>query len=117
MFNMKPNALIYGARYDRIMEAFGGKGFFVENPKTEGRARRSDGLPRPRPRQRCDLAGLRQEAAAAPLAQLSDRGITQEGSRHPDAVQICLAFPKSGLKDGVISLSLLNPSAAPMEFP
>src|SRR5246127_2646314 len=33
MFNMKPNALIYGARYDRMMEAFGGKGFFVENPK------------------------------------------------------------------------------------
>ena len=33
MFNLKPNALIYGARYDRIMEAFGGKGFFVEDPK------------------------------------------------------------------------------------
>jgi len=33
MFNMKPNALIYGARYDRVMEAFGGRGFFVENPK------------------------------------------------------------------------------------
>jgi 2-hydroxyacyl-CoA lyase 1 len=31
MFNMKPNSLIYGARYDR-MEAFGGKGFFVEDP-------------------------------------------------------------------------------------
>jgi len=33
MFNMKPNSLIYGARYDRMMEAFGGKGFFVEEPK------------------------------------------------------------------------------------
>ncbi|HVH75761.1 MAG TPA: thiamine pyrophosphate-binding protein [Stellaceae bacterium] len=33
MFNLKPNALIYGARYDRMMEAFGGKGFFVEDPK------------------------------------------------------------------------------------
>jgi len=33
MFNLKPNALIYGARYDRVMQAFGGKGFFVENPK------------------------------------------------------------------------------------
>src|SRR5438045_3615211 len=33
MFDMKPNALIYGARYDRMMEAFGGKGFFVEDPK------------------------------------------------------------------------------------
>jgi len=31
--NLKPNALIYGARYDRMMEAFGGKGWFVENPK------------------------------------------------------------------------------------
>jgi len=30
---LKPNALIYGARYDRVMEAFGGKGFFVEDPK------------------------------------------------------------------------------------
>jgi 2-hydroxyacyl-CoA lyase len=33
MFNLKPNALIYGARYDTVMEAFGGKGFFVEDPK------------------------------------------------------------------------------------
>jgi len=33
MFDMKPNSLIYGARYDRMMEAFGGKGFFVEDPK------------------------------------------------------------------------------------
>jgi thiamine pyrophosphate-dependent acetolactate synthase large subunit-like protein len=33
MFNMKPNSLIYGVRYDRTMEAFGGKGFFVEDPK------------------------------------------------------------------------------------
>jgi 2-hydroxyacyl-CoA lyase 1 len=33
MMNMKPNALIYGARYDKVMEAFGGKGFFVEEPK------------------------------------------------------------------------------------
>ena len=35
----KPNvqheahALIYGARYDRMIEAFGGKGFFVEDLK------------------------------------------------------------------------------------
>jgi len=33
MFKMKPNALIYGARYERVMEAFGGKGLLVENPK------------------------------------------------------------------------------------
>lgn len=38
MFNMKPNALIYGARYDRVMEDFGGKGFFVEDPKDLRRA-------------------------------------------------------------------------------
>ncbi len=30
---LRPNALIYGARYDKMMEAFGGKGWFVENPK------------------------------------------------------------------------------------
>jgi 2-hydroxyacyl-CoA lyase 1 len=33
MFNLKPNALIYGARYDKVMEAFGGKGLFVKEPK------------------------------------------------------------------------------------
>jgi len=33
MMNMKPNALIWGARYDRMMDAFGGKGFYVEDPK------------------------------------------------------------------------------------
>jgi len=32
-FNMNPNTLIWGARYDRVMDAFGGKGFFVEDPK------------------------------------------------------------------------------------
>jgi hypothetical protein len=33
MMNMKPNSLISGARYDRVMEAFGGKGFYVEDPR------------------------------------------------------------------------------------
>jgi thiamine pyrophosphate-dependent acetolactate synthase large subunit-like protein len=33
MFKLKPNALIYGARYDRVMEAFGGKGLLVEDPR------------------------------------------------------------------------------------
>ena len=47
MFDMKPNSLIYGARYDRMMEAFGGKGFFVEDPKK---------LPR-RPRRGGELQG------------------------------------------------------------
>jgi 2-hydroxyacyl-CoA lyase 1 len=31
--NLRPNALIYGARYDKMMEAFGGKGWFIEDPK------------------------------------------------------------------------------------
>jgi 2-hydroxyacyl-CoA lyase 1 len=31
--DMKPNSLIYGARYGKMMEAFGGKGLFVEDPK------------------------------------------------------------------------------------
>ena len=34
MFNMKPNSLIYGARYDRVMEAFGGKGFLSRTQST-----------------------------------------------------------------------------------
>src|SRR5256884_3017384 len=33
MLNLKPNALIYGARYDRVMEAFGGKRFFSGDPE------------------------------------------------------------------------------------
>jgi 2-hydroxyacyl-CoA lyase 1 len=33
MLNMRPNTLIYGARYDRMMDAFGGKGFYVDDPK------------------------------------------------------------------------------------
>src|SRR6476659_3301474 len=33
MMNLKPNALIYGARSDKMMEAFGGKGLLVEDPK------------------------------------------------------------------------------------
>ena len=33
LLNMRPNALIYGARYDKMMEAFGGKGSYVEDPK------------------------------------------------------------------------------------
>jgi 2-hydroxyacyl-CoA lyase 1 len=30
---LKPHALIYGAGYNRMMEAFGGTGLLVENPK------------------------------------------------------------------------------------
>ena len=69
--NMRPNALIYGARYDKMMEAFGGKGFFIEDPKDlKARPARGDGLPRPGARQRHDLPGVRPQAARVPLAQL-----------------------------------------------
>src|SRR5246127_410227 len=33
MLNMRPNSLIWGARYDLMMEAFGGYGAYVEDPK------------------------------------------------------------------------------------
>jgi 2-hydroxyacyl-CoA lyase 1 len=33
MLNMRPNTLIYGARYDKMMEAFGGFGAYVEDTK------------------------------------------------------------------------------------
>ena len=73
MFNMKPNALIYGARYDKVMEAFGGKGFFVKEPEGHTRRpRRGDEVPRPRPGQHRAVAGLRAQAAAVRLAQLME---------------------------------------------
>ena len=33
MINMRPNTLIWGARYDKMMEAFGGFGAYVKDPK------------------------------------------------------------------------------------
>ncbi len=33
MLHMRPNTLIWGARYDKMMDAFGGKGFYVEDPR------------------------------------------------------------------------------------
>ena len=33
MLNMRPNTLIWGARYDLMMQAFGGHGSYVEDPK------------------------------------------------------------------------------------
>jgi 2-hydroxyacyl-CoA lyase 1 len=33
MFNLRPNSLIWGARYDQMMQAFGGYGCYVEDPK------------------------------------------------------------------------------------
>ena len=78
MFNMKPNSLIYGARYDRMMEAPGLRrgrprrhGLLCRGPEEHSRRpRRSDEPPRPRPRQRRALARRRSQAAAVPLAQV-----------------------------------------------
>src|SRR5229473_492674 len=61
--NLKPNALIYGARYDKMMEAFGGKGFFIENPK--------------------DLKGALQEAMEFRGPALVNVRISQESARKP----------------------------------
>lgn len=63
MFNLKPNALIYGARYDRMMEDFGGKGFFVEDPK--------------------DLRKALDEAMTFPGPALVNVVISQDSARKP----------------------------------
>jgi thiamine pyrophosphate-dependent acetolactate synthase large subunit-like protein len=63
MLNMRPNTLIYGARYDKMMEAFGGKGWFVENPK--------------------DLKAALHEAMAFPGPALVNVMISQESARKP----------------------------------
>jgi hypothetical protein len=72
------------AEPNRPVEAFGGKGFFVD---LKGRPRRSDEPPRPRTRQRRALAGRRQEAAAVPLALVirASRwpGVTRPPTRKP----------------------------------
>src|SRR6516225_6419165 len=60
---MKPNALIYGARYDKMMEAFGGKGWFVENPK--------------------DLKSALEQATAHKGPALVNVMISQESARKP----------------------------------
>jgi thiamine pyrophosphate-dependent acetolactate synthase large subunit-like protein len=60
---MRPNALIYGARYDKMMEAFGGKGFFVENPK--------------------DLKSALEQATAFKGPALVNVVISQESARKP----------------------------------
>ena len=45
MMNMLPNALIYGARYDKVMEDFGGKGFLRRrSERYPGSARQGDGV-------------------------------------------------------------------------
>ena len=61
--DLKPNALIYGARYDKMMEAFGGKGWFIENPK--------------------DLKTALQEAMAFKGPALVNVMISQDSARKP----------------------------------
>jgi 2-hydroxyacyl-CoA lyase 1 len=63
MMNMQPNALIYGARYDKIMEDFGGKGFFVEDPK--------------------DIPAALEQAMAFPGPALVNIVLSQNSSRKP----------------------------------
>jgi 2-hydroxyacyl-CoA lyase 1 len=60
---MRPNALIYGARYDKMMEAFGGKGYFIEEPK--------------------DLKGALEDAMRFPGPALVNVMISQESVRKP----------------------------------
>ncbi len=75
MFNMKPNSLIYGARYDRMMEAFGGKGFFVEDPK--------------------DLKGALAEAMNHRGPALVNVVISQGAARKPQAIPLALVIRAS----------------------
>ncbi len=68
---MRPNALIYGARYDKMMEAFGGKGWFIEDPKDlKAALEEAMALQGPGAGQRRDLPGIRPQAAAVQVAQL-----------------------------------------------
>ena len=68
---MRPNALIYGARYDKMMEAFGGKGWFVENPKDlKAALEQAMAFKGPALVNVHDLPGVRPQAAAVQVAQL-----------------------------------------------
>ncbi len=71
MLNMRPNTLIYGARYDKMMEAFGGFGAYVEDTKDVRDALEpADEDAGPRPRQHQAQPGLAAQAASLPLAHL-----------------------------------------------
>jgi hypothetical protein len=67
---MRPNALIYGARYDKMMEAFGGRASSSKSERPEVRAGAGDGVQGAGAGQRCDLAGVRAQAATVQVAQL-----------------------------------------------
>ena len=59
MFDMNPNALIWGARNDRMMEGFGGTGLYVDELQGAGAGQLSL------------EPGLAEKAAAIPLGQLT----------------------------------------------
>ena len=65
MLNMRPNTLIYGARYDQMMEAFGGNGSYVEDPK--------------------DVRGALDEAMKTPGPGLVNIKLSQGSQRKPQA--------------------------------
>ena len=71
MLNMRPNTLIWGARYDLMMEAFGGEGLLCRGSEGSAwRARRGDELQRAGVGQRQAQPGLAAEGTGVPLAQL-----------------------------------------------
>jgi thiamine pyrophosphate-dependent acetolactate synthase large subunit-like protein len=67
MLNMRPNTLIYGARHDKMMQAFGGYGAHVEDTEDVRGALDADHQPEPAdraapsplsaPRRRIDASG------------------------------------------------------------
>ena len=72
MFNMRPNSLIYGARYDKRYGSLWRQGIFCRGPEAHPRRpRRGDELPRTGAGQHRAQPRLGQEAASVPLAQLS----------------------------------------------
>jgi len=84
MFNMKPNSLIYGAHYDRMMEAFGGKGFFVEDPKDlKGALDEAMNHRGPALVSVVLSAGRRPKAASVPLAFVSRASRWPGATRQP----------------------------------
>ena len=60
---LPPPVLTVGARYDKMMEAFGGKGFYIEDPK--------------------DLRGALDEAMASPGPALVNVKLHHAAGRKP----------------------------------
>ena len=72
MLNMRPNTLIYGARYDKMMQAFGGYGAYVEDTKdVRGALDELMNFPGPGLVNIKLSQGSQRKAAGVPLAHLS----------------------------------------------